>query len=277
MELTTHTHKGVDKTARYGWVTKDEPGEQRMLHKDMLLIDRAYQRDLLPEKVKAITASFSWIAFGALTVAERGGQYWVIEGQHRAAAAKRRSDIAYLPCVVFKTEDIKQEAQAFIRANTERKPVKAIEKQKALVVAGDQIAGYVQSVLDQLGIEMAPNSRLPNTIKCVSWCIRRASEDKEAFRTVLSLGAELCAKDDMPVMEKVVDGLWFINSKCEGGLADKRLVRRLQEKGGRVLLEAANRAGAYYAHGGGKIWAQGMLAEVNKGLQRKFTMDGVDT
>ena len=48
--------------------------------------------------------------------------------------------------------------------------------------------------------------------------------------------------------------------------------------GARALLDAANRASAYYASGGSKIWAQGMLGELNKGLQerRRFTMDGME-
>ena len=72
MEITTHTALGVDKTKRYGWVTKDEPGSLQMLHKDVLQVHPAYQRDVLPEKVKAITAAWSWLSLGALVVGERG-------------------------------------------------------------------------------------------------------------------------------------------------------------------------------------------------------------
>ena len=51
IELTTHTPKGVDKTARYGWVTKDEPGTLMILHKDVLQVQQAYQRtDLLDKR-----------------------------------------------------------------------------------------------------------------------------------------------------------------------------------------------------------------------------------
>lgn len=276
MELTTHTAKGVNKTVRYGWVTKDEPGELKMLHKDVLQIDSAYQRDALLDKVRSITAEWSWLSLGALVVGERDGEYWVIDGQHRALAAKRRSDITLLPCVVFKTWDVKREARGFLDLNTGRKPVTAVSKQKALVAAGDEVAAYVQQQCDALGIEITPSSQKAGQLKCVAWCQRRASEDKDAFRLVLALGAELSKQDQMHVPERVLEGLWFLNAKCGDGLADKRLVKRLREKGARVLLDAANRAAAYYATGGGKVWAQGMLAELNKGLQHKFTMDGVE-
>ena len=93
---------------------------------------------------------------------------------------------------------------------------------------------------------------------------------------ILRLGAALCTQDNMPVAERVLEGLWVLNDKCGSGLADPRFVKRLHERGGRVLLDAANKAAAYYSSGGGRIWAQGMLGELNKGLQerRRFTMDG---
>lgn len=276
MELTTHTAQGVDKIARYGWVMKDEPGELKMLHKDVLQMHPAYQRDVLQEKVKAITAAWSWLSLGALVVGERGGEFWVIDGQHRALAAKRRSDITHLPCVVFKTADVKTEARGFLDLNTLRKPVTAVAKQKALVAAGDEVAAYVQQQCEALGIEIKPSTHTAGQLKCVAWCTRRAAENKEVFQLVLAMGAELSAQDQMPVAERLLEGLWLLNAKCGEGLADKRLTKRLREKGARVLVDAANRAAAYYVSGGGKVWAQGMLGELNKGLQRKFTMDGVE-
>jgi hypothetical protein len=276
MEITTHTAKGVDKVARYGWVTKDGPGELRMLHKEVLQVHPAYQRDVLPEKVRAITAEWSWLSLGALVVGERGGEYWVIDGQHRMLAAKRRSDIANLPCVVFKTADVKTEAQGFLDLNTGRKPVTAIAKQKAMVAAGDEVAAYVQRQLEELSLEMKTSTHSPGQIKCIAWCTRRAAESADVFRLVLTFAAELSQKDQMPVSERLLEGLWILNAKCGEGLADKRLTRRLREKGARMLLDAANRASAYYASGGGKVWAQGMLAELNKGLKHKFTIDGVE-
>lgn len=276
MKLTTHTANGVDKTVRYGWVTNDKPGEMKMLHKDVLKIHPAYQRDVLADKVKAITAAWSWLSLGALVVGERGGEFWVIDGQHRTLAAKRRSDITHLPCVVFKTADVKTEARGFLDLNTGRKPVTAVAKQKAMVAAGDEVAAYVQQQCEGLGLEIKKTAHTAGQLKCVAWCMRHAAEDKEVFRLVLAMGAELSTQDKMPVGERVLEGLWILHTKCGDGLADKRLTKRLREKGARALLDAANRAAAYYARGGGKVWAHGMLAELNKGLQRKFTLDGED-
>lgn len=276
MELTTHTPQGVEKIKRYGWTVQDEPGEFRLLSKDVLQIHPAYQRDLVAQKVSEISAAWSWVAMSTLVVGERGGEFWVIDGQHRAAAAKRRSDITLLPCMVFKTHDVKQEARGFLTIQTMRKPVSAIAKQKALVAAGDDVAAWVQQQCDVLGLKIKRNAHAEGQLKCVAWCLLRATEDREAFRHVLAMGAELSTQDQMPVHQKLLEGLWILNAKCGEGLADKRLTKRMREKGARVLLDAAQRASAYFVSGGGKVWAQGMLTELNKGLQRKFTMDGVD-
>lgn len=274
MELTTHTPQGVEKTARYGWVCKDQPGELRMLHKDVLQIHPAYQRAAVKQKISTITAAWSWVSLGALVVGERGGEYWVIDGQHRALAAKRRSDITQLPCVVFQTADVQTEARAFLDLNTGRKPVTAVAKHKAMVAAGDPIATFVQQQCELLGLQINATSSVAGHIKSLAWCVMRATESKDSFARVLAMAAELSAKDNIAVHHRLLEGLWLLHAKCGAGLDDKRLVARLRDKGGRALLDAANRASAYYAAGGGRVWAQGILSELNKGLQRKFTMDG---
>lgn len=140
MELTTHTAKGVDKVTRYGWTVKDQPGDLRMVHKDLLVVDISYQREVTASKVTAITAAWSYLSCGALIIAERNGTLYVIDGGHRLAAAKRRSDITHLPCVVFQTASAEAEARGFLSVNTGRKPVNAMVKHKALLVAGDEAA-----------------------------------------------------------------------------------------------------------------------------------------
>lgn len=272
MEITSHTTRGVEKTRRYGWVTRDEPGELVMLHKDLLQMHPAYQRDVIPQKVTEITAAWSWLSCGALIVGRRGGEYWVIDGQHRALSAKRRADITSLPCVVFDTADLKQEARGFLDANTGRKPVSAIAKQKALVAAGDEVAEFVQKTCDSLGVAIKPYATKGRELKCIAWCIKRAAEDRESFAAVLALVADLSDSDNIALPERVLEAVWILNAKCGDGLADKRLEKRLREKGARSLLEAANRAAAYYASGGGRVWAEGVLAELNKGLKNKFSI-----
>jgi hypothetical protein len=265
-------HQGTDKVARYGWTVTDEPGVLRMLHKDHLLVPAEYQRDANEDKVRKIASEWSWLSFGAVIVGHRGGKYYTIDGQHRVLAAKRRSDVGEVPCVVFKTNDISTEARGFLSVNSGRKPVTAIQKQKALVVAGDETAALVQDTINRCGLEVRSTTNGVDQIKCVALCIRLATEDKNAFRQVLSFVAELSKKDGVAVKERLLEGVWFLHRHCGNGLDDKRLNRRLRDIGAEQLLEAANRAGAFYARGGAKVWADGMLNACNKGLHNKFAI-----
>ena len=266
------TAQGVDKIARYGWTVADSPGKLVMLHKDVLQIHPAYQRDANTSKVISIASQWSWISLGALVVGERSGEFWVIDGQHRALAAKRRSDITTLPCVVFATKDTRQEAQGFLDLNTGRKPVSIFAKQKAMLAAGDETAAYVSDVCAALGVEIKQSAHVAGQIKAVGWMMRRAGENREKFCAVLELASEMSEKDGVPIHEKLLEGLWYINDNCAGGLADKRLAKRLKDKGALALNAAAIRAAAYFSRGGARVFAEGMLAEVNTGLQQKFSI-----
>lgn len=271
---TLDTCQGIEKTKRYGWITKDEPGTLQMLNKSVLMVHPAYQRDLIERKALDIAAAWSWVGCGALVVGRRCGELWVIDGQHRLMAAKRRSDITLLPCLVFDTEDIKQEARGFIDLNTGRKPINAFARQKALLSAGDEVAAFVQKTCDALNLTMKRNPSKAGDLRAVAWCVKRASENANAFVQVLTLAHELSQADGMPIPERLLDGLWLLNQRVEGGLENRRMNKRLREKGARTLLDAANRAAVFYVAGGGLVWAKGILAELNKGLQNKFVMDG---
>lgn len=270
------THQGMDKIKRYGWTMKDRPGILTMLHKDALLVDPTYQRELNDAKAKQIAAAWSWIACGAIIVGKRGNVHWVIDGQHRVFGAKRRSDVEYLPCLVFETEDVQQEAKGFLDVNTGRKPITTVGRHKAMVASGDSVASFVQAKIEELGLRISKGKQ-PNGIQCLGWCMKRASENRERFVRVITLVAEMSVKEGLCLSERVLEGVWHLDDKCGNGLADKRLSQRLKDKGAQAMLDAANRAAAFYASGGGKVWAEGMLAELNKGLRDKFLMESAKT
>jgi hypothetical protein len=268
--MISEAFNGIDKTKRYGWVTKDEPGALKMLHKDALQIHPAYQRDAILFKVKEITANWSWVGCGAIVVGERGGEFWVIDGQHRVLAAKRRSDITTLPCVVFQTEGVRQEAVAFLDLNTGRKPVSSLGKFKAMIAAGDEKACIVHKTLESLGITAKASAGRQGELKSVAWAVKRAGENPEKFELVMRTAAEL--SHDMPIAEKLLDGLWYINDRLPGGIGEKRFADRVRSIGARKLIDAANKASAYFVRGGAGIWATGMMDEINKGLRNKFSL-----
>lgn len=261
---------GVDKIKFYNWKVSGSPGALKMLSKHDLLINDEYQRTANNAKILSLAKDWSWVGCGAIVVACRSGVYWVIDGQHRVLAALRRSDIFEMPCLVFDVASVTEEARGFLDLNTKRKPVSTLAKHKALVTAGDEIALFVQHELDRLGLRPAVDTKTPGTIQCFGWCMKRAASDKDAFTKVLEITTEISNADAVPVRERLLDGLTYIHHNVENGLFDSRLAQRIRAKGAVCLFHAANKASAFYGKGGEKVWADGILQEINKGLSKRF-------
>ena len=261
----------VDKIAKFGWEVIGKPGELRMLGKNEIEIDADYQREVSVNRVRAMASEWNWIACGAIVVSYRDGRYYGVDGQHRVVAAKSRSDISELPCVVYRLSQ-RQEAQAFLFLNG-GKPVSALSKYHASLIAGDETAQVVQGTLDKLGI-IAANDCKPGQLKCVALACRLASMSRDDFARVLIFTAELCGKSS-GINERLLSGIDYLHKHCGKGLDDKRLSSRLMEAGPGALLDGAGRAAAYFARGGSKVFAQGFLDVINKGLRERYELNPV--
>lgn len=261
------------KIGRYGWKVKDERGRLELLNKNLLKAHPAYQRHLNITKARKLASAWSWIACGAICVGQRGDEYWIIDGQHRVEAAKKRSDISLIPCIVFDTECVEQEAKGFLDANTTRNAVRIVDKFRANLACGEEVALYVQAELARLNITAKQNAKRPLELHAVGWAMRRASENRESFSAVIELASQLCANS--PIHERLLEGLYYIHTNSKDGLLNSRLRERILKIGQAQLLEAANRASAFFARGGAKIWAAGMLEEINKGLRNKIVLKNI--
>jgi len=119
-----------------------------------LVVDRRYQRrtsEASRSRIRKIVAGFAWSKFGAIAVTEVGeGQYAVIDGQHRALAACVVGAEA-VPAVIA-SGDIARQAEDFVGINAVRTSVAAIDKFRARVAAGDEVAVQVNAMLTELEI-----------------------------------------------------------------------------------------------------------------------------
>lgn len=263
------------KVDRYGWKLKDKAGKLKYLSKSILRMHPSYQRQSNNAKVITIASDWSWVACGAIIVGERGGEYWVIDGQHRVLAARRRADIDDLPCLVFATDGVEQEAKGFLDVNTLRKSVSSIDKFRALMAAGDPTANYVNELFVEIGITpKISGASKPLDIASVGWSLLKANENREAFEEVIRFAADLC-RDDAPLHEILLGGLYYVHTNFKpDGLRNKELRSRIKKFGHKKLVNSSKSAAAYYQRGGAKVWARGMIDAINKGLHNKFEMKG---
>lgn len=264
---------GTSKLDHYKWTTKGKPGKLQYIKKELIHVNPEYQREADSGKVLSLARKWSWIGCGAISVSFRNGIYWAMDGQHRVLAALKRSDIDVLPCVVFETESLTEEAIGFLDLNTNRKAVAATAKHKAMAVSGDYLAALVQSKIDECGLHVGGGGKSIGSIRCVAACRRMAGQDSDAFSVSLELAAEMALSEKSSVHERVLEGLFYLHRNLDGcNLRQASLQARIKKIGSQLLLQGANRAAAYYTTGGAKVWANGILDVINHGLRKKYEL-----
>jgi len=266
--------KAADKAAKYKWRPLGEVGEFMWLDKKVLRVDRSYQReDEYKQKIIGIAADWKWESCGAISVMQReDGMFVVVDGQNRTLAAWNRSDITSLPCMVFRSRGITHEAASFIEMNTNRKPVSAYTKFRANLVAGDQSAIEILSVLKEHSIDLKPDGHAPGTITCIAACQRIYAQSPLRFTTVIKLSSGLTAAESTGISQILVGGLATLDRKIQGGLQNQRLVERIMQIGALGLVDAARKMSYRAGKGGEAVWAEGMLEIINRKRGAKFSM-----
>lgn len=125
-----------------------------------LLVDPAYQRSIETEAsrrlIRAIASEWSWDVLDVLKVSRRpDDRLFLVDGQHRRAAAELRGDIPQLPCVVKRCAGAAEEARLFIASNRGRKRMSRIDDFRAAVGAGDAEALAVERAVVAAGLAIA--------------------------------------------------------------------------------------------------------------------------
>lgn len=260
----------ISKIDRYKWSVSDAPGRQLYIDKNTLHVDEAYQRKSIVEaKVLRMASAWSWVACGTITVGDRNGKFHVIDGQNRVLAAKKRSDIVTLPCLVFETADARQEAAGFVAANTHRKPISFIDRHRALLVMDDPVALRVETLVSQSG-RVISSASSPTTISCIALLTKMVINYGDTLDRMWPLLTALCAGH--PMVDRVLSGLMHIEARMPEGtsLTDKRWRDRLLLVGFAGLHAGIIKASAFYARGGDKVFASGIAQVVNAGLRNKL-------
>lgn len=253
-------------------VIKDKQGEFRMIDKNLLRIDKKYQRDTREARVKKIASNWSWAAFGALSVADRNGDYYVFEGQHRAAAAMKRDEITELPCMVFQMESEVKEAEGFLTSNTVRCSMRAIEKFKALIETNNKEAKILQELIEGSGRRITVKSSSAS-VACVAILMRFARLHPETLKRVWPLVATLC--EGRPIIDRIVSGLVYLETQMPYGgasIMDKYWSDRILRLGYDEIDRGAKQGAVFYVRGSNKAWGMGILQVINHGSKKRLVL-----
>jgi hypothetical protein len=262
---------------------KDVPPDMKWIHKSQLEADPTYQRDANLTKIKSIARDWSWKALGALHVAQRSnGKYLVFEGNHRLLAAKRRPEVQELPCLVFPSKGVVEEAESFLTVNTNRRPLSSIDRFKAQVAVGLPEAMIVQGLLDGAGytLSTSPADGKRQT-GAVGALVKSARTDADVLRRVWPLILKLA--DDGPIPGRLVQAVYYVERKLAStpdSLLESPWRDRLIKLGLKGLLEATAAMASLEKRSGEAIFGRALVAALNRGVRNKLvlsTKGGQDT
>lgn len=169
---------------------------------------------------------WDWRLYDPIRLGRRGeAEYHATEGGHRVRQA-RRFGIPQLPAFVFESKGAVEEAKMFMETAKARASLKAREKFKAAVVAGDPKAETLYRTLEKHGLRISGNMAWPN-VRSVS-CLLLASEQAVDF--MAGVVCEVWHGDYDALREPILIGLCELHQRfvASGKRFDRdRLVKKL--------------------------------------------------
>ena len=120
----------------------------------------------------------------------------------------------------------------------------------------------VKELCDQVGRTISSGSG-KTTISCVATIMSFAKKNPDQLKALWPVIAEITK--NKPINHILIEGLMHIELRMpqDQSLSDAYWRKRILRIGNDYLLEAAQKAAAFYARGGAGVWAQGMLQALN--------------
>jgi hypothetical protein len=225
--------KQVNKVERYDWVKPGDNGRQCKVAVDELKIDHAYQRPEVSDRnTLALSRGFNWVAFNSIVVMERAnGDKYVVDGQQRLLAARRRGDIREVPCVLFKSDGREHEARAFISLNVRRTNVTAVAKFNASVRAALNPEKQIADWLATHGLAVTEDGKDMKGVDFPSCLIRSWSLNTDACKKAVSIQREVNGTE--PLHSTCHKGIFWL---LHNGVDVEEHADKLKRLGGRSAI-----------------------------------------
>lgn len=220
-----------------------------------LLVDHAYQR--MAEEpsskrlIRHIAENWDWRLCAPLTVSDRASPLaglYVIDGQHRLAAATLRQDIHELPCIISKFNGIEDEARLFVALNSARRQVGEVEKFHARVASRDHYAIATKRVIEDSGMTVAryTDAQFWQPLECgFPTTVERTIRNRECHAIfALQVLAEAYPDKALVRGKDIFEGLvwlWYKEKLWQDELTRHDMAECIGEKRQRDWLNARNR------------------------------------
>lgn len=223
----------MTKEAIYKWAKPGDKGRRAQVPLEDLNIDYSYQREEVSNfNTLAIARDFNWAAFNTLLVMERpNGELYVVDGQQRLCAAKKRGDIVSVPCLIFQSDGPEREAKAFRAANERRKHVGSHHKFRAAIVAKDQPETDIADWLRSQGLTASNNGKNPTHLSFIYQLVKDWKANKEvAQRAIVT---QIAMSNGEPLKVSIHKGLVWM---CTRSIRIEDYVELIARIGGSIAM-----------------------------------------
>lgn len=117
-----------------------------------LVIDHSYQRRLR-SKVRKMITHWDYNLCDAVLVSYRDDKFYVVDGQHRVAAANAK-EVPFLPCQILEGLSLKDEAARFVEQNTSVSILSPFDTFRANLLLGDPVDTAISDLCKKWELEI---------------------------------------------------------------------------------------------------------------------------
>lgn len=232
-----------------------------------LRVDPVYQRDLTAQFVERLAEKWDIVTAGTIVVSKRpDGNLYIVDGQHRAAAAVRAGETHILAQVVNEPS-AEEEARLRLKGNVKRTD-RVFEVFRARLASGDETALAIERILGDFGtqVNMVPTMNTGiNAITAVEKLYKL--DGGVTLITVLSLLKKLFGeiRPEFASSDLLKGLTWFLAH--HGDVIDTERFERVFRMTGPSTLSRSARA--HKASLGGALWVntyRALVTMYNEGL-----------
>lgn len=237
------------------------------LNARLLVVDKAYQREIQQDRVKRIVANFNPALVNPIKVSHRDGRYYVFDGQHTLASLRMQnhSPSLMVDCKVYEGLSQEDEARLFAEQNGISRAVESIAKFKALYAAGDVDVVEMVRLVERSGFYMDfSKSKKINRITAVAktYKVFKAVSSSD-FIEILSLIKESWEGIPESLNTEIIGGMYLFYKTYKGEYKRKTLVTQLSKVSPAIII----REGKAFSNGGDARFARQILNIYNKNLR----------
>ena len=197
------------------------------------------QRDFKPDKAAKIAAEFDDEKFGYPVVNRRDGHYYIVDGQHRIAAAKialGSDQMIQCDCLEGLTEA--EEAELFL-GRDDRTAIPTFDKFRIAITAEREVETDIDRIVRAQGLCVSRSKNTPGAVSSVG-TLRKVYTQAGGPTLGRALRIIRDAYGDAGLEAQVIHGIGLLCQRYNGTLNDELAVTRLSGMRGSVGALIAN-------------------------------------